>query len=73
MVRLRRWRRPGRGAGVGVRYGGEALVLFRLHEASLVPSSGAARHLLPMGEGMQLTGSLRRPLPPHLHTSAARA
>ena len=45
---------PGRGAGVGVRVRGKATGITQLHEASPEPSSGAARHLLPEGEGIDI-------------------
>ncbi|RFF39654.1 hypothetical protein DZD52_09560 [Xanthomonas nasturtii] len=51
MERPCRKRGPGRGAGLGVRVRGEAPVCSNANSASPVPSSGAARHLLPMGEG----------------------
>ncbi|NMI49216.1 hypothetical protein E1J23_17540 [Xanthomonas gardneri] len=51
LERPRSKRGPGRGAGVGVRVRGEALASFQLHEASHVPSSAPAGHLLPEGEG----------------------
>lgn len=50
----------GLGRGAGLSEGtGEALVSFQLHEASLAPSPGATRHLLPMKEDNVPTGEVR--------------
>ena len=42
------------GRGVGERVGGAASHVPQLHEASPGPSSGATRHLLPQGEGLDI-------------------